>query len=140
MQDMLDNARRAAGAMVNRATWEADRSSRIAGLQRELVLLQKERAALLDQLAGVVADLSRRGELTQPALKAIAARLAGMEDEAQRAQASIQTIQSERYQPGAAPYAVGQPHGAGAERACPSCGAHMPTSARFCSSCGARLA
>lgn len=137
MQDMFDNARRAAGAMMGRAAWEAERTQRIAAIQRELGLLQRERAALLDQLAGTVSDLARRGEPMQPALKAIADRLAAMEDEVKRAQAAIQTIQSEKYQPTAAPYAVGV---AGPEKSCPTCGARMPVSARFCSSCGARLA
>lgn len=136
MQDMFDNAKRAAGAMMGRAAWEAERTQRIAAIQRELGLLQRERAALLDQLAGTVSDLARRGEAMQPALKAIADRLAAMEDEVKRAQAAIQTIQSEKYQPTAAPYAVGA---AGPEKSCPTCGARMPASARFCSSCGARL-
>lgn len=137
MQDMFGSAKRAAGAMMSRAAWEAERTQRIAAIQRELGLLQRERAALLDQLAGTVSDLARRGEAMQPALKAIADRLAEMEDEVKRAQAAIQTIQSEKYQPTAAPYAVGA---AGPERSCPTCGARMPTAARFCSSCGARLA
>ena len=51
MQDMFDNAKRAAGAMMSRAAWEAERTQRIAAIQRELGLLQRERAALLDQLA-----------------------------------------------------------------------------------------
>ena len=137
MQDMFDNARRAAGAMMGRAAWEAERTQRIAAIQRELGLLQRERAALLDQLAGAVVDLARRGDAMQPALKAIADRLAAMEDEVKRAQSAIQTIQSEKYQPTAAPYSVGA---TGPEKPCPTCGARMPTNARFCSSCGARLA
>ncbi|MDE3229655.1 MAG: zinc-ribbon domain-containing protein [Chloroflexota bacterium] len=137
MQDMFDNAKRAAGAMMSRAAWEAERTQRIGAIQRELGLLQRERASLLDQLAGTVTELSHRNEPMQPALKAIADRLAAMESEVKRAQAAIQTIQSEKYQPMAAPYSVGV---AGPEKACPTCGARMPTSARFCSSCGARLA
>lgn len=137
MQDMFDSAKRAAGAMVGRAAWEAEKTQRIGAIQRELGLLQRERAALLDQLAGTVIEFSRRGEAMQPALKAIADRLAAMEDEVKRAQAAIQTIQSEKYQPTAAPYSVSV---AGPEKACPTCGARMPASARFCSSCGARLA
>jgi hypothetical protein len=72
----------------------------------------------------------------QPALKAIADRLAAMEDEVKRAQTAIQTIQSEKYQPTAAPYSVSV---SGPEKACPTCAARMPVSARFCSACGARL-
>lgn len=137
MQDMFDNAKRAAGAMMSRAAWEAERTQRIGAIQRELGLLQRERGALLDQLAGTISDLARRNEPMHPALKAIADRLATMEDEVKRAQAAIQAIQSEKYQPTAAPYSVGV---AGPEKACPTCGARMPTSARFCSSCGGRLA
>ncbi|HEY7850238.1 MAG TPA: zinc-ribbon domain-containing protein [Ktedonobacterales bacterium] len=136
MQDMFDNAKRAAGAMVGRAAWEAEKTQRIGAIQRELGLLQRERGALLDQLAGAVIELSRRGESMPPALKAIADRLAAMEDEVKRAQTAIQTIQSERYQPTAAPYNVSV---TGPEKACPTCGARMPSTARFCSSCGARL-
>lgn len=136
MQDMFDNAKRAAGAMMSRAAWEAERTQRIGAIQRELGLLQRERAALLDQLAGTVSDLARRGEPMQPALKAIADRLAAMEDEVKRAQIAIQTIQSEKYLPIAAPYSVSM---SGPEKICPTCGARMAASARFCSSCGARL-
>lgn len=136
MQDMFDSAKRAAGAMMSRAAWEAERTQRIAAIQRELGLLQRERSALLDQLAGTVSDLARRGEMMPPALKAIADRLAAMEEEVNRAHVAIQTIQSERYQPTAAPYSVSV---AGPEKACPTCGARMAASARFCSSCGARL-
>lgn len=136
MQDMFDNAKRAAGAMVSRAAWEAERTQRITAIQRELGLLQRERASLLDQLASAVVELSRRREAMPPTLKAIADRLAMMEDEVRRAQAAIQTIQSEKYQPTAAPYSVSV---SGPEKACATCGARMPATARFCSSCGARL-
>ncbi len=136
MQDMFGSARRAAGAMMSRAAWEAEKTQRISAIQRELGLLQRERSALLDQLAGIVSDLARRSETMQPQLKAIADRLAAMEDEVKRAQTAIQTIQSEKYQPGAAPYSVSV---TGPEKICPTCSAHLPTSARFCSSCGARL-
>ena len=136
MQDMFDNAKRAAGAMVSRAAWEAERTQRISAIQRELGLLQRERASLLDQLASAVVELSRRREAMPPALKAIADRLATMEDEVRRAQTAIQTIQSEKYQPTAAPYSVSV---SGPEKACATCGGRMPATARFCSSCGARL-
>ncbi len=136
MQDMFDNAKRAAGAMMNRAAWEAERTQRIGAIQRELGLLQRERASLLDQLAGAVTEMSRRGESMPPALKAIADRLAAMEAEVKRAQTAIQTIQSEKFQPTAAPYSVAV---TGAEKPCSTCGARMPASARFCSACGARL-
>lgn len=136
MQDMFDNAKRAAGAMMSRAAWEAERTQRIGAIQRELGLLHRERNSLLDQLASAVVEMSRRGEAMAPALKAIADRLAAMEDEVRRAQTAIQTIQSEKFQPTAAPYSVAV---TGAEKPCATCGARMPVSARFCSSCGARI-
>lgn len=137
MQDMFESARRAAGAVVGRAAWEAERTQRISAIQREIGLLQRERSALLDQLATTVVDLARRGQQIPSELHAIADRLNAMDGEFKRAQTAITTIQNERYQPSAAPYAVSV---AGPERICPTCGAHMPTTARFCSSCGGRLA
>lgn len=137
MQDMFDSAKRAAGAVMSRAAWEAERTQRIGAIQRELGLLQRERSSLLDQLAATVIDLARRNEPMPPALKALADRLAAMEDEVKRARTAIQAIQTEKYQQNAAPYSVGV---AGPEKACPTCGARMPTTARFCSSCGGRLA
>jgi uncharacterized coiled-coil protein SlyX len=136
MSDMFESAKRAAGAMMGRAAWEAEKSQRIAALERELSLLTKERAALIDQLAVVVADLGRRGELTQPALKALADRLTRLEDDMGRSQSAIKTIQTEKYQPGAVSFSPA----AGPSKSCPSCGAHMPLNSRFCASCGARMA
>ncbi len=136
MSDMFESAKRAAGAMMGRAAWEAEKSQRIAALERELSLLTKERAALIDQLAVVVADLGRRGELTQPALKALADRLTRLDDDMSRSQSAIKTIQSEKYQPGAVSFSPA----AGPSKSCPSCGAHMPLNSRFCASCGARMA
>ncbi len=136
MSDMFESAKRAAGAMMGRAAWEAEKSQRITALERELSLLAKERAALVDQLAVVVADLSKRGELTQPALKAVAERLAKVDDEVSRSQSAIMTMQSEKYQPGAVSFSAA----GGPSKSCPSCGAHMPLNSRFCASCGARMA
>ncbi len=136
MSDMFESAKRAAGAMMGRAAWEAEKSQRITALERELSLLAKERAALVDQLAVVVADLSKRGELTQPALKAVAERLAKVDDEVSRSQSAIKTMQSEKYQPGAVSFSAA----GGPSKSCPSCGAHMPLNSRFCASCGARMA
>ena len=136
MSDMFESAKRAAGAMMGRAAWEAEKSQRIAALEREMALLTKERAALIDQLAAVVADLGKRGELTQPALKALAERLNNLDGELSRSQSAIKTLQTEKYQPGAASFGAST----GPSKSCPSCGAHMPLNSRFCASCGARLA
>ncbi len=135
MSDMLESVKRAAGGMMGRAAWEAEKSQRIAALERELNLLTKERSALIDQLAVVIADLSKRGELTQPALKALGERLTKLDDEVSRSQSAIKTIQSEKYQPGAVSFSAPGP-----SKSCPSCGAHMPLNSRFCASCGARMA
>ncbi len=137
MQDMFESARRAAGAVMGRAAWEAERTQRISAIQREIGLLQRERSALLEQLATTVVDLARRGQQIPSEVRAIADRLTAMDGEFKRAQTAVTTIQNERYQPGAAPYAVSV---AGPERICPTCSAHMPATARFCSSCGGRLA
>ena len=136
MSDMFESAKRAAGAMMGRAAWEAEKSQRIAALERELSLLSKERTALIDQLAVVVSDLSKRGELTQPALKALADRLTKLDEDMSRSQSAIKTIQTEKYQPGAVSFGAS----GGPSKPCPSCGAHMPLNSRFCASCGARLA
>ena len=137
MSDMFESAKRAAGAMMGRAAWEAEKTQRVTALERELGLLTKERTALVDQLAVVVADLGKRGELTQPALKALADRLAKLDDDVSRSQSAIKTIQSEKYQPGAVSFSA---TASGPSKSCPSCGAHMPLNSRFCASCGARMA
>ena len=136
MSDMFESVKRAAGGMMGRAAWEAEKAQRVAALERELALLMKERAALIDQLATVVTDLAKRGELTQPALKAVAERLANLEGDLSRSQGAIRTIQSEKYQPGAVSFTSA----GGPSKSCPSCGAHMPLNSRFCASCGAKMA
>lgn len=136
MSDMFESVKRAAGGMMGRAAWEAEKAQRLSALERELALLMKERGALIDQLATVVTDLAKRGELTQPALKAVAERLANLDSDAGRSQSAIKTIQAERYQPGAVSFAAGS----GPSKSCPSCGAHMPLNSRFCASCGAKMA
>jgi hypothetical protein len=133
---MFESVKRAAGDMMGRAAWEAEKSQRIAALQRELDLLTKERAALIDQLAVVVADLAKRGQLTQPALKALADRLTTLTDDMTRSQGAIKSIQTEKYQPGAVSFSAS----GGPSKSCPSCGAHMPLNSRFCASCGAKMA
>lgn len=136
MSDMFESVKRAAGGMMGRAAWEAEKAQRVSALERELALLMKERGALIDQLATVVTDLAKRGELTQPALKAVAERLANLDGDVGRSQSAIKTIQSERYQPGAVSFSAGS----GPSKSCPSCGAHMPLNSRFCASCGAKMA
>lgn len=136
MSDLFDSVKRAAGGMMGRAAWEAEKAQRLAALERELGLLTKERTALVDQLAVVVADLAKRGELPQPPLKALAERLTNLDDEMGRSQSAIRKIQSEKYQPGAVSFTPA----AGPEKSCPACGAHMPLNSRFCPSCGARMA
>ena len=137
MSDMFESVKRAAGGMMGRAAWEAEKSQRIAALKRELDLLVKERNALMDQLAGVVTDLAKRGELTQPALKALADRMAALSDDMNRTQSAMKTIESEKYQPGMASFSA---NAGGPSKSCPSCGAHMPLNSRFCASCGAKMA
>ena len=136
MSDMFESVKRAAGGVMGRAAWEAEKAQRVSALERELGLLVKERTALIDQLAVVVSDLGKRGELTQPALKALAERLSKLDDELSRSQSAIKSIQSEKYQPGAVSFSAA----AGPSKSCPSCGAHMPLNSRFCASCGARMA
>lgn len=137
MSDMFESVKRAAGDMMGRAAWEAEKSQRIAALQRELDLLTRERATLIDQLVVVVTDLTRKGQITQPALKAIADRMANLSDDVSRAQSAIKTIQNEKYQPGVASFSASV---GGPSKSCPSCGAHMPLNSRFCASCGAKMA
>ena len=136
MSDMFESVKRAAGDMMGRAAWEAERSQRIAALRRELDLLVKERTALVEQLAGVISDLDKRGQITQPALKALAERLGELSADMERSQGAIKTIETEKYQPGK----VSVGGAAGPSKSCPSCGAHMPLNSRFCASCGAKMA
>lgn len=136
MSDMFESVKRAAGGMMGRAAWEAEKSQRIAALRRELDLLAKERTALVEQLAGVVTDLAKRGQVTQPSLKALAERLGELSADLDRSQSAIKTIETEKYQPGKVSFGGS----AGPSKPCPSCGAHMPLNSRFCASCGAKLA
>jgi len=154
---MFESAKRAAGNMVGRAAWEADKSQRVNAQQHELDLLNRERQALLDQVAAVLVDLQRKGQVTQPSLKAVAERLTAMQDEMRRAQASIEAIRSEAYQPGAvsfgvqrntpdansvpAPRNISAPAAptAGGMVPCPRCGQMQNVNAAFCSTCGSRM-
>lgn len=138
MQDMFEQAKRAASHAVERAAWEADRMRRVSARQHDADLAARERAALLDQLGSVLLDLDQRGQLTQPALKALAQRLAQLRDEISRVQSDVQAIRQETFTPGTVSIQVNRA-GAADTEPCPTCGQPVRKSAAYCSSCGARL-
>lgn len=138
MQDMFEQAKRAATNAVERAAWEADRLRRVSGRQKEVDLAERERAALLEQLGSVVLDLDQRGQLTQPALKALAQRLAQLRDEVNRIQSDVRDIRKETYTPGSISVQVSRP-GAPDTEPCPTCHQPVRKTATYCPSCGARL-
>ena len=138
MQDMFEQAKRAATSAVERAAWEADRMRRVGARQREADLAERERAALLEQLGSVVLDLDQRGQLTQPALKALAQRLAQLRDEINRIQSDVRDMRKETFTPGSVSIQVSRP-GAADTEPCPTCHQPVRKSAAFCPSCGARL-
>lgn len=137
MQDLFENAKRVANSAVERAAWEADRLRRTTARQHDIDVAQRERGALLDQLANVVLDLERRGQLTQPPLQALAQRLKALEDEVNRAQVDLLTIRKETYPNGPA----GPASHASIEETepCPTCGQLNRKTAAYCNNCGARL-
>lgn len=143
MQDMFENAKRVASTAVERAAWEADKVRRTGARQREIDLLRRERSAVVEQLAGVLLDPERRGELTQGPLQAIAARLRGLDNDINQGEADISAIRNETFVPGTISINVQRkddPSAPGSSRmACPSCGRSVRRSAAFCSACGARL-
>jgi len=145
MEDLIESAKRAAGAAMERAAWEADKLRRVNERQREIDLLRRERMALVEQLVSTVRDLERRGELTQPALKTVAERLRMLEDGIVGGQADIEKIRQETYTPGSVSVSVQRRDaslGTGSasdRRPCPTCGRSMRLSAAYCSACGARL-
>lgn len=148
MQDMFENAKRAASNAVERAAWEADKVRRSAARQREIDLLKRERSAVVEQLAGVLLDLSRRGELTQGPLQAIATRLQSLDGDINRGDAEVMAIRNEPFVPGSISISVQRkddPNGLPANvpsvtrTTCPSCGQRVRSNAAFCSSCGAKL-
>ncbi len=100
MQDMFENAKRVASTAVERAAWEADRVRRTSARQREIDLLKRERSAVVEQLAGVLLDLERRGELTQAPLQAIATRLRTLTDDVNQGDTDITAIRNETFVPG----------------------------------------
>ena len=138
MQDMFEQAKRAATNAVERAAWEADRMRRVGARQRDIDLAERERAALLEQLGSVVLDLDQRGQLTQPALKALSQRLAQLRDEIARVQGDVQAIRKEAFTPGSVSIQVNR-SGAADIEPCPTCHQPVRKSAAYCPACGARL-
>jgi hypothetical protein len=146
MQDMFENAKRVASTAVERAAWEADKVRRTGARQREIDLLKRERSAAVEQLAGVLLDLDRRGELTQGPLVAIAARLKALTDDVNRGESEITAIRNETFVPGTISINVQRkddpnapPPSSSTHTTCPSCGRSVRRSAAFCSACGAKL-
>jgi hypothetical protein len=141
MQDFVEAAKRLATQATDRATWEANRMRRVSAAQHEIELAQRERGALLEQLAGVALDLERRGQLTQDPLLGLVRRLKAVDQEITKGTTQVQAIRTEVYQPGAA--TVPSP-AAGLslttrEYPCPTCKQPVRDTAAFCSACGARL-
>jgi hypothetical protein len=148
MQDFVEAAKRAAMSAAERATWEANRMRRVNARQHDLELSQRERAALLEQLASVALDLERRGLLTQEPLLALVKRLRTLNQEITGAEAEIRGMRSETFRPGAGngmgPGAAARPPAAAGQlgagmRPCPTCGQPTHDTAAFCSACGTRL-
>jgi len=139
MQDIFENAKRVANNAVERAAWEADKLRRATARQREIDLAQRERAALLEQIASTLLDLDKRGQLAQEPLKALAQRLRTLQDEAGRGQSDIQAIRAETYTPGSISISVTRAGGGGTTTPCPTCGKPVRGNAAYCSACGARL-
>lgn len=137
MQDLFENAKRVANSAVERAAWEADRLRRSTTRQHDIEVAQRERSALLDQLANVVLDLERRGQLTQPPLEALAQRLKALEDEVNRAQVDLLTIRKEAYP--SAPTGAGVHASIEETEPCPTCHQLNRKTAAYCNNCGARL-
>jgi hypothetical protein len=146
---MFENAKRVASTAVERAAWEADRVRRTNARQREIELLKRERSAVVEQLAGVLLDLDRRGELTQAPLQVIAARLRTLTDDANQGDADITAIRNETFVPGTISINVQRkddpnalpstPAAPSSTTACPSCGRSVRRSAAFCPACGTKL-
>lgn len=137
MQDLFENAKRVANSAVERAAWEADRLRRSTARQHDIDVAQRERVALLDQLANVVLDLERRGQLTQPPLQALAQRLKALDDEVNRAQVDVLAIRKEAYPNG--PVSPAAPASIEETEPCPTCGQLNRKTAAYCNNCGARL-
>jgi hypothetical protein len=142
MQDFVEAAKRLATQATDRATWEANRLRRVNATQHEIELAQRERGALLEQLAGVALDLERRGQLTQDPLLGLVRRLKTVDQEITKGTAQAQAIRAETYQPGAAMPGAALASGQSLttrEYPCPTCKQPVRDTAAFCSACGARL-
>lgn len=145
MQDFVEAAKRAAANAAERAAWEANRLRRINARQHDVELAQRERGALLEQMAGISLDLDRRGQLTQEPLRALVQRLRSLDQEIASAASEVQAMRGETFKPGApsAPAPAVRPspaaQAAAGEHPCPTCGEPVRNSANFCSACGTRL-
>ena len=153
MQDMFENAKRVSSTAVERAAWEADKVRRSSARQREIELLKRERAAMIEQLAGVLLDLERRGELTQRPLQTIAGRLRELDTDISKGDADITTIRNETFVPGTItinvqrkddpnatpPGGSPSPARSASPTTCPSCGGSVRPGATFCPTCGTKL-
>lgn len=143
MQDFVDAAKRAASQAAERAAWEANRLRRISARQRETDLAQRERATLLEQMARVVLDLERQGQLTQEPLLALCRRLRTLDSEITAGTSEVQTMRAESFKPGSSPAYGGPPARSAAsgskEYPCPTCGKPVRDTAAYCSVCGTRL-
>lgn len=143
MQDFVDAAKRAASQAAERATWEANRLRRISARQRETDLAHRERLTLLEQMAGVMLDLERQGQLSQEALVALCRRLRTLDGEIAAGASEVQTMRAETFKPGNPPANGSQPAQGGARRPreypCPTCAKPVRDTAAYCSACGTRL-
>ena len=139
MQDMIENAKRAASSAVERAAWEADRMRRVADKQREVDLLQRERTTLIEQLASVVLDMEQRGQIPAGPLKSLAARMVALTTDVNRGVAEVQAIRTEQFQPGTVTISVQRKGETTGHLTCPTCGRSVRRSSNFCQACGARL-
>jgi hypothetical protein len=158
MQDFIESAKRAAGNALERAAFEAEKVRRSTARQHDVELAQRERAALLEQIADIVLDLEARGQLAPDALRQLGQRLRQLQTEITTAQAEVQIIRNEAYKPGSVSIQVTHngPPAAPALRApatalppqptpvavsapCPTCRRPVRAGAAFCPSCGARM-
>lgn len=153
MQDMFENAKRVASTAVERAAWEADKVRRSSARQREIELMKRERAAMIEQLAGVLLDLERRGELTQRPLQTLATRLRELDSDINKGDADITAIRNETFVPGTItinvqrkddpnatpPSGSRSPASSASATTCPSCGGSVRPGAAFCPACGTKL-
>src|SRR5690242_11075227 len=145
MEDLIESAKRAASAAMERAAWEADKLRRVNERQREIELLRRERLALVEQLVSTARMLEQRGQLTQPELKTVVERLRTVEMGVANGQVDIQNIRHETFTPGSVTISVqrrdtSSPGGVASPRdriPCPTCGRPTRRTAAFCSACGA---